>query len=179
MEFISASALKNTGNSTIGGVGMLLSPHATKSLNSIEKITSRILVETFHGNPEATLISCYSPTNIADEHEVIDFYDDLSSLIRSVTKHNVLIVGEELNAQIGQSAHHKFTYHHTSNRNGEDLEHFLIENGLLCINTRFQKRREKLWTDTYPNGDRAQLHYMMINKKWINSVQNCKAYHSL
>ena len=177
--FISASALKNTGNSTIGGVGMLLSPHATKSLNSIEKITSRILVTTFHGNPEATLISCYSPTNIADEQEVIGFYDDLSSLIRSVTKHNVLIVGEELNAQTGQSTHHKFTYHHTSNRNGEDLEHFLIENGLLCINTRFQKRREKLWTDTYPNGDRAQLHYMMINKKWINSVQNCKAYHSL
>ena len=169
--------MKNTGNGTTGGIGMLLSPHATKSLNSIEKITSRILVETFHGNPEATLISCYSPTNIADEHEVIDFYDDLSSLIRSVTKHNVLIVGEELNAQIGQSAHHKFTY--TSNRNGEDLEHFLIENGLLCINTRFQKRREKLWTDTYPNGDRAQLHYIMINKKWINSVQNCKAYHSL
>ena len=29
------------------------------------------------------------------------------------------------------------------------------------------------------NGDRAQLDYMMIKKKWINSVQNCKAYHSL
>ena len=84
--FISASALKNTGNSTIGGVGMLLSPHATKSLNSIEKITSRILVTTFHGNPEATLISCYSPTNIADEQEVIDFYDDPSSLIRPKTQ---------------------------------------------------------------------------------------------
>ena len=37
--FISASALKNIGNSTIGRVGMLLSPLATKSLNSIEKIT--------------------------------------------------------------------------------------------------------------------------------------------
>ena len=23
-------------------------------------------------------------------------------------------------------------------------------------------------------GDRAQLYYMMINKKWINSVQNCE-----
>ena len=44
---ISASALKSIGNSTIGGVGMLLSPHATKSLNSIEKITSRILVAHF------------------------------------------------------------------------------------------------------------------------------------
>ena len=85
---ISASALKSIGNSTIGGVGMLLSPHATKSLNSIEKITSRILVATFQDNPEPILISCYSPTNIVDEQEVIDFYDDLSSLIRSVPKHN-------------------------------------------------------------------------------------------
>ena len=72
---ISASALKSIGNSTICAVGMLLSLHATKSLNSIEKITSRILVATFHGNPEPTLILCYSPTNIADEQEVIDFYD--------------------------------------------------------------------------------------------------------
>ena len=176
---ISASALKSIGNSTIGGVGMLLSPHATKSLNSIEKITSRILVATFQGNPEPILISCYSPTNIVDGQEVIDFYDDLSSLIRSVPKHNVLIIGGNLNAQIGQSIHHKFRYHHTSNRNGEYLEHFLIENGLLCINTRFQKRKGKLWTHIYPNGDRAQLDYMIINKKWINSVQNCEAYHSL
>ena len=158
---------------------MLLSPHATKSLNSIEKITSRILVTTFHGNPEPILISCYSPTNIADEQEVIDFYDDLSSLICSVPKHNVLIIRGDLNAQIGQSIHHKFRYYYRSNRNGEYLEHFLIENDLLCINTRFQKRRGKLWTHTYPNGDRAQLDYMMINKKSINSVQNCKAYHSL
>ena len=110
---------------------MLLSPHATKSLNGIEKITSRILIATFHGNPETTLISCYSPTNIADEQKVINVYDDLSSLVRSVPKHNVLIVGGDLNAQIGQSIHHKFTYHHSSNRNGEYLKYFLIENSLL------------------------------------------------
>ena len=85
-------------------------------MNSIEKITSRILVATFHDNPEPTLISYYSPTKITDEQEVIDFYDDLSSLIRSVPKHNVLIIGRDLNAQIGQSIHHKFTYYYTSNR---------------------------------------------------------------
>ena len=50
---------------------------------------------------------------------------------------------------------------------------------MLCINTPFQKRRGNLWTHTYPNGYRAQLDYMMINKKWINSVQNCKARYSL
>ena len=117
--FISASDLKNTGNSTIVGVGMVLSPYATKSLNSIEKITPQILVATFHGNPEPTLISSCSPTSIVDEQEVRDFYDHLSSLNRSVPKHNVLIIGGDLNAQIGQSMLHKFTRHHTSNRNGE------------------------------------------------------------
>ena len=75
------------------------------------------------------------------------------------------MIGGDLHAQIGQSIHHKFTYHHTSNKNGEYLEHFLIENGLLCINTQFQKKRGKLWTHTYPSEDRAQLDYMMINKK--------------
>ena len=98
LTFISASALKNTGNSTIGGVGMLLSPHNTKSLNSIEKITAQILVATFHGNTEPALISCCCPTNITDKQDVIDFYDDLSSLIRSVPKDNVLIIGGDLNA---------------------------------------------------------------------------------
>ena len=175
--FISASAWKNTINSTIGGIGMLLSPHATKSLNSIEKITSRILVATFNGNPEPTVITCYSPTNITEEQEVIAFYDDLSSLVRSIPKHNVLIIAGDLNAQVGHSQQHKFTFHDTSNRNGEYLEHFLIENGLLSINTRFQKRRGKLWTFKYPNGQKGQLDYMMINKKWINSIQNCEAYH--
>ena len=81
---------------------MLLSPHATKSSNSIEKITSRIFVATFHGNPKPTLISCSSPTNIAYEQEVIDLYDDLSCLVRSVPKHNVLIVGGDLNTQPGK-----------------------------------------------------------------------------
>ena len=92
--FKSASALKSTGNNTIGGVGMLLSPHATKSLNSIEKVTPQILVATFHSNPEPTLISCYNPTNISDEQEIIYFYDDLSSLVRSVPKHSALIIDE-------------------------------------------------------------------------------------
>lgn len=176
--FISASAVKNTANATIGGVGFLLSPHAMRSLNSIEKITSRIIVATFNGNPVPSIISCYSPTNTTVEQEVIDYYDELSSLVRNTPKHNILIIGGDLNAQLGTSKNHKFTYHQTSNRNGEHLENFLIENNLLTANTHFQKRKGKLWTFTYPNGNKAQLDYIAINKKWANSVKNCEAYHS-
>ena len=119
-SYMYVSDLKNPDNSTIGGIGMILSPHATKSLNNIEKITSRILVATFHGNSETTLISRYNPTNIADVQEFMDVYDDLSFLIRSVPKPNVVIICGDLNAQTGQSIHHKFAHHYTSNTNFPD-----------------------------------------------------------
>ena len=53
------------------------------------------MVAIFNGNPSATTISCYSPTNVSEETELIAFYDELSSLIRSIPKHNVLVISEE------------------------------------------------------------------------------------
>ena len=124
-----------------------------------------MIVATFNGNPGATIISCYSPTNVSEETKLIDFYDELSSLVRSTPKHNVLVIGGNMNAQIGKNRNHKF-------RNGQHLTNFTIENRLTCLNTSFQKREEKLWTDTYPNNTKAQIDYVLINKKWNNSALN-------
>ena len=57
-----------------------------------------MIVATFNGNPRATIISCYSPTNISEETELVIFYDELSSLVRSIPKHNVLVIGGDKNA---------------------------------------------------------------------------------
>ena len=144
----------------------------------IEKISQRITIATFHGNPCTTIISCYSPTNTSPENEVEEFYDTLSSIVREVPKHNVLIIGGDMNAQLGQNEQHRFTYHNSCNRNGEYLQQFLNEIHLKCLNTRFQKRDGKLWTHTYLNNTKAQLDFLMINQKWINSVKNCEAYNT-
>ena len=126
---------------------MLLNPHALKSLNYIEKITSRIINATFNGNPFTTVVCCYSPTNVSEEQDVINFHNDLSSLVRFVPRNNVLVIGGDMNAHIGKdNPHHKFSFHQTTNRNGEHFLHFLIENKLHCLNTRFQKRSGKKWT---------------------------------
>ena len=81
-----------------------------------------------------------------------------------------------MNAKIGQSEEHKYAYHQNTNRNGQYLQNVVTENGLSCLNTRFQKRCGKLWTHNYPNGVNAQLDYMLVNRKWINSVMNSEAY---
>ena len=132
----------------------------------------------FNGNPKATIISCYSPTNVSEETELVDFYDELSCLVRSIPKHNVLVICGDINAQIGKNGHNIYNLHNTSNRNGQHLTDFMIENRLTCLNTNYQKREGKLWTYTYANNTKAQIDYVLINEKWKNSAINCEAYSS-
>ena len=136
------------------------------------------MVGTFNGNPSATIISCYSATNVSEETELITFYDELSSLVRSIPKHNVLVIGGDMDVQIGKNVNHKFSQHNSSNRNGQHLIDFTIENRLTCVNANFQKRKGKLWTYTYANNTKEPIDYVFINKKWNNSAVNCEAYSS-
>ena len=97
----------------------------------------------------------------------------------SIPKHNVLINGGDMNAQIGKNGNNKYSLHNTSNRNGQHLTDFMIENRLTCLNTNYQKREGKLWTYTYvSNNNKAQIDYIFINKKWKTSAMNCEAYSS-
>ena len=122
---------------------MLIGPRALKSLNSIEKIQPRMMVATFNNNPSTTITSCYSPTNASDEKDLDAFYNEPSSLVYSIPKYNVLIIGRDMNAQIDKDVNNKFSLHNSSNRNGEHLMYFTIENGSTCLNAKFQKRRGK------------------------------------
>ena len=122
-----------------------------------------MMVATFNSNASTTIISCYSPTNISEETDLIVFYN----LVPNISKHNVLVIGGDMNVRIGKNVNHKVSLHKLSNRNGEHLTSFALENRFKCLNTKFQKSKGKLWTNTY-----------LINKKWNNSALNCVAYSS-
>ena len=77
-----------------------------------------------------------------EESCLIAFYNELSFLVCSNPKHNVLVIGRDMNAQIGKNVNHKFNLHKLSNRNGEHLTDFTQEKRLTCLNTKFQKERE-------------------------------------
>ena len=169
---MTASSWKNKSNSSIGGIGLHLSPSATKSFINVEKISPRIITENFNGNPIMTVISCYSLTNVSE------FYNTMSSFTHYVLKHNVLIITGDFNAYLGIDHDNKYSYHTETNRNGYLLDHFIIENGLKSLNTKFQNKSGKLWTHTHPNGFKSQLDYIIVNNKWINSARNCEAYNT-
>ena len=152
---------------------MLTGPRALKSINNIEKIQPRVMVATFNGNPGTTIIY-YSPTNVIDETDHIRFYNEKSSLVRSIPKNNVLIIGGDMNAQIVKNINNKFSLHNSSNRNGQHLTDFSFENRLKCLKTKFQKRKWKLWTYTYANNAKPHIDYIFINKKLNNSALNLR-----
>ena len=116
----------------IRGVGMLIGPQALKSLNSIEKI-QRMMVAILNGNPSATIISCYNPTNVGEETDFITVYNEVSSLVCGIPKHEVL--GGDMKAQISKNVNPKFSLQNSSNRNEEHLTDFKLENRLTCFNT--------------------------------------------
>ena len=135
---VSAYARKNSVNAVMGGVGMLMGPRALQSLNSIEKIQPRMMVATFNDNSSAIIISCYSPIYVSEEMDLIALYNEVSSLVRNIMKHSVLVIGGHMNAQTGKNAINKFSLHNSSNRNGEHLTDVTLENRLTCLNTKFQ-----------------------------------------
>ena len=165
-SLVTVSAWKNS----VAGVGLLIGPRALKTLNSIEKIQPRMMAATFNSNPRETIISCYSPTNVSEETELVTFCDELSSLVRSILKHNMLVIGGDMNAQIGKNGNNKYSLHNTSNRNEQHLTDFMIENRLACLNTNYQKRESKLWTCTYANTTKAQIDYVLINKNGTTEI---------
>ena len=99
------------------------------------------MAATFNGNTRATIISSYSPINVSEETELVIFYEELSSLVRSIPKHNVLVIGGDMNAQIRKNGNNKYSLHNTTNRNGQHQTDFMIENRLTCLNT-IKKGRE-------------------------------------
>ena len=87
-----------------------------------------------------TIVSCYCHTNTSDESDIINLYDELLTLARHIPKHLALVIGRDVNAQIGKDEDNRFCLHNLPNRNDEVLTDFLLENSFSCLNIKFQKR---------------------------------------
>ncbi|XP_061759477.1 uncharacterized protein LOC133554569 [Nerophis ophidion] len=173
---ISASAWRNEAQAAIGGVGLMLGPRARKALRWVNHHTDRILSTEFSGNPVTTVIVVYSPTIVAPSDVVEKFFEDLVRTVRGVTAHNFLAILGDFNARLGPEDA-PFRYHDSTNHNGTYLTAFLMEHELLTANTIFRKRTGKRWTfRDRASGTLRQLDYILVRKKWRNSILNAEPY---
>jgi exonuclease III len=177
-QLITASAEKNSINASVGGVGFLISPKAQKSLLSVEKVTSRIILLHLNGIPRLTVISVYAPTNCSEDSDKTAFYSSLNRTVSSIPPHNLLAICGDFNAKLGPDvALH--TLHPATNNNGDLLHDFAQQHRLVNCNARFQKPKQKMWTYEDPKRSKHQIDFVLWRKKWINSVKDCQAFNTM
>ena len=175
-KLITTTAVRNAAGAACGGVGIVISRAADDAMEDVSSYNQRILVSNFAGSPATTVIVHYAPVEGSDSAE--EHYHNLADVINSVPKHNLLIVMGDFNAHIG-TEDALFTYHETTNTNGQLMLDLAAETNLVITNTRFQKKRGKLWTYISDmSGTKTQIDYILVNKKWINSVKNVEAYNT-
>ena len=75
------------------------------------------MIANLQVNPRTTVISCYNPTNVSDENETANLFTELRALTRSIPIHNILIIGGDFNAHLGQEDSLKYVFHNSTNRN--------------------------------------------------------------
>ena len=76
-----------------------------ENLLSVKKISTRVTIAAFEGNPRTTVVSCYSPQNNSTDEEVNQFYDTLRTTLEDVPAHNFLLVPGDFNTKLGTDTH--------------------------------------------------------------------------
>ena len=104
-----------------------------------------------------------------------EHYTQLTQATSTIPKHNALLTTEDFNSHISShDTDNKFTFHQSTNTNGKLTIEYVEEADMITTNTHFQKIKGKLLTflsDT--GGIKTQVDYLMIRKRWMNSVVNC------
>ena len=118
--FITSSAWRNDVNAAVGGVGIMINKRVSSVLSEVIQWNESIITATFEGNPKTTIIVHYSPVEGDDEAEQ---HNQLSSAVKQVPKHNILIVLGDFNAHLEKNLA-KHSYHETGNANGKLVNNF-------------------------------------------------------
>lgn len=167
----------------VGGIGIMLSPFAISTLDSVISINERIMQLQFSSNYESTtfktsLFNIYSPTSASNKYIIEDLYDILHECCDKIPKGNLLIVGGDFNATILPKKN-VYSASRSENRNSYYLQEFMSQIELTAINTLFQKPKRKLITFHGTKNRKVGLDHILISNKWSNFTLNCDIYSPL
>ena len=154
---------------------------ATRSVSQVECTSDRLMRVRLNGTPvDIVVIVTYMPTTDHDDEEVETVYEQVEDAIRRGRGDDYVIVMGDLNAVVGAESEEDVTGRYglgKRNERGQMLVEFCKRNNLCITNTWYRQPKRRIYTWKGP-GDlrRMQLDYIMVKKRYRNSVKNSHAF---
>lgn len=173
------SIIYSGGDQQRNGIGIILDQKRARSVKGFWSISDRVLLVKLEGQPiNINIIQVYAPTSESTEEEIQKFYNDLNTAMRQCKHHEVNIVMGDLNAKVGEEQDTDVTGKFglgRRNERGEMLVDWARNNNMIIGNTWCHQHPRRLWTWKSPdNKTRNQIDYIMINKRFKNSLRSVK-----
>lgn len=161
------------------GVGIMMTSRAAKSLIGWEPVNERIILARFrtsHSRVTLTVITCYAPTNEADEETKEEFYEILQNIMNKRSEREVVLLIGDFNAKVGNdNTGYRVTMGRhgvgTMNENGQHLTDFCANNNLAIGGTLFPHK--EIHKTTWESPDKKthnQIDHICINTKFRRSL---------
>ena len=126
-----------------GGVALMLSQSAAKSLMEWSAVSSRIIIAWFHSKyKKISVIYVYAPTSEACDEDKDQFYEELQTVVDRCDRHDMVIITGYMNAKVGSDNEDMEQVMGKQgmgvrNNNGERLCEFCQMNGYVITGTLF------------------------------------------
>ena len=144
------------------------------------KRTSDILMsmKLVKQNGKINIVSAYAPQVGCSLDEKEAFWEELEDLIRGFPEDEQVIIGADLNGQVGKENggyeqwHGGYSYG-ARNVEGEELLEFSQAHDMAIANTFFKKRDEHYIC--YKSGpNKTVIDYILIRRRYLKSMENVK-----
>ena len=178
-ETIIYSGNKGQNEHHTRGVGIMMTPRAAKSLIGWEPVNERIILARFRTSQSRvtfTVITCYAPTNEADEEMKEEFYEILQNTMNRRSEREVVLLIGDFNAKVGNdNTGYRVTMGRhgvgTMNENGQHLTDFCANNNLVIGGTLFpHKETHKTTWESPDKVTHNQIDHICINTKFRRSL---------
>jgi hypothetical protein len=163
------------------GMGIWLDKEARRSLIEWQRVSTRIIVARFKTNiKNIVMVQRYAPTAVAEDVERQEFYMQLNDILKKQKTKDIIIVGGDLNAKVGQDnkgLEHVMGRHglEQRNENGQLFVDFCASHDFVIGRTIFpHKDCHKVTWVSPDHKTENHIDHVATGQKWRRSLQDVR-----
>ena len=169
----------NGANERKSGIGIVVREELAESVLEVKRMSDRLMAMKVEVKESIlNIVSAYSPQVNNSMEEKNDFWDDLDGLIESVSKQKRIVLGADLNGNVGKGniGDEKIMGRYgagTKNKERSMVVNFAKRIDLVIVNTYFKKKDEHRMT--YKSGGKiTQVDYVICRRRNLKEMCDYK-----